>query len=306
MIEILHVYKSYGKVRAVNDLSFTLEQGEIFGLLGPNGAGKSTTIRMIMNIINPDSGQILFDGRNITEADKDRIGYMPEERGLYKKVSVEELLVFLAALKGCPAAETVKEMDSYLKRFGLSEWKKNMTDELSKGMSQKIQFISTILHDPDIIILDEPFSGLDPVSADQMSLMIAELRDKGKTIIFSTHIMVHAEQICNKICILKDGSVKTAGTLSEVKSRHGRNTVVIDFEGSAGFIEELPFVQELIQWPGSCEVLLKDEADAEQKLLKAAVDKLKISRFEVQRPSLHKIFVDLAGENGQVPEDKNE
>ncbi|HAK47333.1 MAG TPA: ABC transporter, partial [Spirochaeta sp.] len=261
-----------------------------------NGAGKSTTIRMIMNIIKQDSGKILFDGREIREADKDRIGYMPEERGLYKKVPVDELLVFLAELKGMPAAESQKQMDPFLKRFGLMEWKKNMTDDLSKGMSQKIQFISTILHDPDIIILDEPFSGLDPVSADQMSGMIAELRDKGKTIIFSTHIMVHAEQICNKICILSEGAVKTSGTISEVKSKHGRNTVVIDFEGSAAFIKELPFVSELIEWPGSCEVSLTDETDADQKLLKAASEKLKISRFELQRPSLHKIFVDLAGD----------
>ena len=296
MISIKNVQKNYGKVEAVKGLSFSIDRGEIFGLLGPNGAGKSTTIRMVMNIINPDSGEILFDGRGITEADKDRIGYMPEERGLYKKVAVEELLVYLAELKGNPASKSLKDMDAYLKRFGLMEWKKNMTDDLSKGMSQKIQFISTILHDPDIIILDEPFSGLDPVSADQMSGMIAELRDRGKTIIFSTHIMDHAERICNKICIMKKGEVKTAGTISEVKSRHGRNTVVIDFEGSAAFIRELPFVDELIEWPGSCEVSLADEADVEQKLLKAAAERLKISRFEVQRPSLHKIFVDLAEE----------
>lgn len=303
MIEIRNVFKSYGRVQAVKDLSFSIGRGEIFGLLGPNGAGKSTTIRMIMNIIRPDSGQILFDGREILESDKDRIGYLPEERGLYKKVPVDELLIFLAQLKGAAAADSIKKMDGYLDRFGLLEWKKKMTDDLSKGMSQKVQFISTILHDPDIIILDEPFSGLDPVSADQMSGMIAELRDQGKTIIFSTHIMAHAEQICNKICILKKGEVKTAGTISEVKSRHGRNTVVIDFEGSAGFLRELSYVDEMLEWPGACEVSLTDEPGAEQKLLKAAADKLKISRFEVQRPSLHKIFVDLAG---KTEDDKNE
>lgn len=296
MIDVINVRKSYGVVEAVKDLSFSLKRGEIFGLLGPNGAGKSTTIRMIMNIIKPDSGQILFDNREIRESDKERIGYMPEERGLYKKVAVDELLVFLAELKGVRAVESQRRMDTYLERFSLMGWKKNMTDELSKGMSQKIQFISTILHDPDIIILDEPFSGLDPVSADQMSEMIAELRDKGKTIIFSTHIMSHAERICNKICILKEGSVKTSGTLSEVKNEHGRNTVMIEFEGSAGFIRDLPIVTAMIEWPGACEVSLIDEEGAEQELLRAAADKLKISRFEVQRPSLHKIFVDLAGE----------
>ena len=295
MLEIINVSKNYGKIEAVKNLSFKLDRGEVYGLIGPNGAGKSTTIRMIMNILKPDSGEILFDGKPINESDKDRIGYMPEERGLYKKVAVDELLTFLSELKGCPQAESSKRMDDLLSRFGLLEWKKNMTDDLSKGMSQKIQFISTILHDPDIIILDEPFSGLDPVSADQMSRMIAELRDAGKTIIFSTHIMIHAEQICSKICILKEGSVKTAGTLSEVKSRHGRNTVVIDFEGSGSFIRELPFVEELIEWPGSCEVSLDGESDSEQQLLRAAAEKLKISRFEVQQPSLHKIFVDLAG-----------
>ena len=302
MIEIQSVNKNYGKVQAVKGLSFSIDSGEIYGLLGPNGAGKSTTIRMIMNIIKPDNGRILFDGREIIESDKDRIGYLPEERGLYKKVPVDELLIFLAQLKGSPAADSIRKMDAYLERFGLLEWKKKMTDDLSKGMSQKVQFISTILHDPDIIILDEPFSGLDPVSADQMSGMIAELRDRGKTIIFSTHIMAHAEQICTKVCILKHGEVKTAGTISEVKSRHGKNTVVINFEGSAAFIRELSYVNELLEWPGSCEVSLSDEPEAEQKLLKAAAEKLKISKFEVQRPSLHKIFVDLAGKG----DEKNE
>jgi len=296
MIEIKNVYKNYGKVEAVKDLSFSLERGEIFGLLGPNGAGKSTTIRMIMNIIRPDSGEILLDGSDICGNDTDRIGYMPEERGLYKKVPVDELLVFLAELKGSSVSDAKAAMDPLLERFDLSGWKKSKTDSLSKGMSQKIQFISTILHDPDIIILDEPFSGLDPVSADQMCGVIAELRDMGKTIIFSTHIMDHAERICNKICIMKEGRVKTAGTLSEVKNMHGRNTVAIDFEGSAAFIRELPMVSRMIEWPGSCEVSLTDDPDAGSQLLKAAAEKLKISRFELQRPSLHKIFIDLAGE----------
>lgn len=296
MIEIKKLVKNYGRVEAVKDLSFSLEKGEIFGLLGPNGAGKSTTIRMIMNIIRQDSGEILFDGKEIADGDTDRIGYMPEERGLYKKVPVDELLIFLAELKGATPAQSRRRMDSLLKRFDLLDWKKSKTDSLSKGMSQKLQFISTILHEPDIIILDEPFSGLDPVSADQMCTMISELRDKGKTIIFSTHIMDHAERICNKICIMKEGSVKTSGTLSEVKAKHGRNTVVIDFEGSAAFLRELPVVTDMIEWPGSCEVSLTDDADSGSVLLKAAAEKLKISRFEVQQPSLHKIFIDLVGE----------
>ncbi|MBI9106773.1 MAG: ATP-binding cassette domain-containing protein [Spirochaetales bacterium] len=296
MIEIQNVTKKYGKLEAVKDLSFSLKSGETFGLLGPNGAGKSTTIRMIMNIIRPDSGNILFNGKEIAGKDTDRIGYMPEERGLYKKVPVDELLIFLAELKGMPAAQASKAMDPLLEMFDLSKWRKSKTDSLSKGMSQKIQFISTILHDPDIIILDEPFSGLDPVSADLMCSMITQLRDRGKTIIFSTHIMDHAEKICNKICIMKEGRVKTSGTLSEVKNRHGRNTVVIDFEGSAGFIKELPMVEDVVQWPGSCEVSLTDDPDAGSGLLKAVVEKLKIRRYELQRPSLHKIFIDLVGE----------
>lgn len=295
MIDIRNVYKNYGKIQAVKNLSFVIGRGEIYGLLGPNGAGKSTTIRMIMNIIEPDSGKILIDRSDKPGMNSDRIGYMPEERGLYKKVKIEELLIYLAKLKGCPADRAKRQIGPYLERFGLKDWRYSMTDDLSKGMSQKVQFISTILHDPDIIILDEPFSGLDPVSADQMSEVISELRNKGKTIIFSTHVMVHAEQICNKICILKNGEIKTSGNLSEVKSRHGRNTVVMDFEGDPGFIKELPFVSKLLLWPGTCEVSLKDDNGSEQKLLKAAAEQLKISRFEVQRPSLHKIFVDLAG-----------
>ncbi len=296
MIEVRNVVKTYGNLKAVDNISFSLEKGKIFGLLGPNGAGKSTTIRMIMNIIKPDSGEIFFDGRKMVESDKDLIGYMPEERGLYKKVRVDELLTFLAEIKGFPASKAKASMELYLERFGLSDWKKSMTDELSKGMSQKVQFISTVLHDPQIIILDEPFSGLDPLSADQMAAMIIELREQGKTIIFSTHIMAHAERICNNLCILKEGSIKVLGGLGEVKKRYGSNTIIIDYDGNAGFIKELPFVDKLVEWPGSCEVSLNDDPEAEQLLLKSVAERLKVRRFEVQSPSLHKIFVDIAGE----------
>ena len=178
MIELKNVSKSYAKVEAVRNLSLRFRPGEIFGLLGPNGAGKSTTIRMVMNIIRADSGEILFDGRQISEGDKDRIGYMPEERGLYKNVAVEELLVFLAELKSYGSEKSIPAARDLLERFDLLKWKDSPTDSLSKGMSQKIQFISTILHEPQIIILDEPFSGLDPVSADQMCSVISGLRDK--------------------------------------------------------------------------------------------------------------------------------
>ncbi len=299
MVEVKQVSKSYGSLKAVDELSFSIQPGQIYGLLGPNGAGKSTTIRMIMNIISPDSGEILFDGTPINEGDKDRIGYLPEERGLYKKVVVEDLLLYLAELKGASLSKAKSDMVPLLKRFDLLDWKNKKTDELSKGMAQKIQFISTILHDPQIIVLDEPFSGLDPVSADQLSALIAELRDRGKTIIFSTHVMSHAEQICNRICIMKKGKVKTSGSLSEVKKQFGRNTVRIDFEGSAAFVKELPFVKDINLWPGSCEVELIEDDNASDKLFSAVAGKLKVARFKLQAPSLHKIFVDLAGDGDE-------
>ena len=225
MIELQHISKQYGSLHAVEDLSLHAHKGEIFGLLGPNGAGKSTTIRMIMNIIAPDSGNILFDGAPIADSIKDNIGYLPEERGLYKKSKVNDLLMYLGRLKGKNDDELASAIDMWLNQFSLQEWKHRKVEELSKGMAQKVQFISCVIHNPEILFLDEPFSGLDPVSTDFMRDTIVELAKKGTTILFSTHIMEQAEKICNRILLMNKGKSVIYGELDEIKQKLGHKSI---------------------------------------------------------------------------------
>lgn len=223
MVRVEKVHKSYSSLQAVADLSFQAKPGEIFGLIGPNGAGKSTTIRMIMNIIAPDSGRILFDGKPLTEADKSRIGYLPEERGLYKKAKLGEVLEYLAVIKGAAKPDARASIDAWLARFDLLEWKNRKVSELSKGMAQKAQFVGAIAHNPSVVFFDEPFSGLDPLAQDQLLKVMTELKGKGATILFSTHIMEHAEKICERILLMHKGREVLSGTMAEIKTRYGRN-----------------------------------------------------------------------------------
>ena len=292
MIELKEVKKSFENVKAVDGISFKAEKGEIFGLIGPNGAGKSTTIRMIMNILAPDSGKILFDGIHIEEEDKKRIGYLPEERGLYKKVKVNDILRYFASLKSDNEKLYQKNIDTWLAKFGLLEWKDKKVETLSKGMGQKIQFITSVAHDPDILFFDEPFSGLDPVSSDMLREAIQELGAAGKTVLFSTHIMEHAEKICNKIFLIDKGKEVVSGSMEDVKSKYGKNSVSIEFDGDGSFIRELPMVKDIIEFPRYIEVSLNESGGAD-KLLAALVGKISVKRFELVSPSLHKIFVDL-------------
>jgi ABC-2 type transport system ATP-binding protein len=296
MVEVVSVCKSFQTVKAVDSVSFAAREGEIFGLIGPNGAGKTTTIRMIMNILAPDSGQILFDGKPMTEADKDRIGYLPEERGLYRKLKVNEALLYLASIKGTKERDAQKEIDSWLERLGLSEWRDRKIEELSKGMAQKIQFIGAVAHKPKLVFFDEPFSGLDPVSSDTLLSAMISLRDEGRTILFSTHIMEQAEKICNKVLMLNRGKEVVSGELSEVKEKFGKNSVVIEFDGDASFVAGLPFVEKVIAFPRHLEAELKEGAKADDLLL-AVAGKISVRRFELMHPSLHKIFVKLAGDD---------
>ncbi len=295
MITLQQITKEYGKVKAVDELSFEVPQGEIFGLIGPNGAGKTTTIRMIMNIIAPDKGKILFNGKQIVEEDKDRIGYLPEERGLYKKTKVNELLLYLGRLKGKDDDFLQKNIDYWLDRFQLTPWKESKVEKLSKGMSQKIQFIASIVHDPEILILDEPFSGLDPVSTDLLRESIGEIAKSGKTIIFSTHIMEQAEKICNKILLLNKGKAVVYGPLSEIKDQFGKRSVVVEFIGDGSFIKELPQVEKVIEYPQYMEIALTEKGDADT-LLKALIEQVSIRKFEIVAPSLHNIFISLIKE----------
>jgi len=288
-------------VTAVDDVSFKTREGEILGLLGPNGAGKSTIIKMIMNIIAPDSGAVLFNGEPIREEDKDRIGYLPEERGLYRKVRIDETLLYFASLKNAKRQATEKRLDEWLARFGLLEWRTRTPEALSKGMAQKAQFIASVLHDPDFIFLDEPFSGLDPVNADVMKEAILELGRGGKTIVLSTHNMEIAEKICSRILIMDKGREVISGSIADVKSRYGRNTVIVEFDGAVDFGPLSGMVRNVSRFPRWLELDLADGASS-QALLRVLLDQVSVRRFEVVSPSLHSIFVELIG--GDVDADQ--
>jgi ABC-2 type transport system ATP-binding protein len=294
MVEVKNIKKYFGSLKAVENISFTANRNEIFGLIGPNGAGKSTTIRMIMNILIPDEGSILFDGKPIREKDKERIGYLPEERGLYKKVKVNEMLIYLAKLKNADVMESQKRIDYWLDRFDLKKWKDSKIEELSKGMSQKVQFIASMVHDPELIFLDEPFAGLDPVSSDQLRDSILELGKKGKTILFSTHIMEHAEKICSSIFLINKGTEVISGRLEDVKDRHGKRSIIVEFDGDSSFIKNLDMVKKVITYPRFLEIELTDNGNPDE-LLKHLAENVSVRRFEITTPSLHKIFVDLVG-----------
>ena len=297
MLTIDNVVKTYANVRAVDGLSFETRQGEIFGLIGPNGAGKSTTIRMVMNIIAPDSGVIHFDGKPLTEADKARIGYLPEERGLYGKAKVGEVLEYLAALKGASASEARASIGAWLERFGIAEWKNRKVSELSKGMAQKAQFIGAIAHNPSVVLFDEPFSGLDPLAQDELLSVMVELKEKGTMVLFSTHIMEHAEKICERILIVNKGKEVVYGPMADIKAKYGRNAVQLEFDGDASFVRNLDFVASVTAYPRWIEVELKEGADPDA-LFAAVSGRLRMRRFETVAPSLHKIFVRLVGGEG--------
>jgi ABC-2 type transport system ATP-binding protein len=294
MLEVKSVTKTFGDTVAVDSLSFASPPGEIFGLLGPNGAGKTTTIRMIMNIIAPDSGEITFRGEHLTAEFKNRIGYLPEERGLYKKVTVHDMLVYLAALKDVGKADAESRMDKWLRRFDLLEWKNNKVEELSKGMAQKIQLISAIIHDPEFVFLDEPFSGLDPVSTDVLRHAVVDLNKSGKTVFFSTHNMEQAEKICHHVLIMNKGRSVIEGPLTEVKERFGRGTIAIEFDGEIDFLNGDPAVKSIINYPRWAEIELADGHEPDE-VFQALAGRVSVRRFEVVLPSLHKIFVDQLG-----------
>lgn len=293
-LTVTHVSKSYTNVQAVSDLSFSVKGGEILGLIGPNGAGKTTTIRMIMNIIAPDTGTILFNGRPICDMDKDHISYLPEERGLYRKAKLGETLEYLAAIKGVSHQISRPLIESWLERFELSEWKDRKVSQLSKGMAQKAQFIATVINNPSMVFFDEPFSGLDPITQDQLLSVMVELKQKGVAVLFSTHILEHAERICERILLMHKGSAVAYDTLSNIKSAYGSNTVHLEFDGDASFIQSLEFVNSVVPYPRWLEVELHDNADAD-RLFRALAGKVKVRRFEVVEPSLHKIFIRLVG-----------
>jgi ABC-2 type transport system ATP-binding protein len=289
-IRIQGVTKSYAGHVAVKDLSLTVPRGTIFGLLGPNGAGKTTTLRMVMDILGPDSGTIEILGRPADRAALDRIGYMPEERGLYPRMALDEQLVFLAEIKGTPRAEARRRLPAWLERMGLAEWARRKVIELSKGMQQKAQLVATLLHEPEVLILDEPMSGLDPLGADLVRGVLLEQRRQGRTVVLSSHQMETVERLCDCIGLINRGEKLLEGAISEVKSRYAKNTVVLAYDGDGSFLAGLPGVVSVNHFARYVEVRMAEGADP-QALLQAASARLRLSRFEVMEPSLHDIFV---------------
>ncbi len=296
IINVENVTKAFGKNTAVNDVSFTVEKGRIFGLLGPNGAGKTTTIRMINNILAPDSGSITINGQIASPETQKMIGYMPEERGLYKKMKVGEQLLYLTQLKGMNTSEAKKAIDFWLERFEASDWKKKEVGELSKGMSQKIQFIATIAHDPDIYIFDEPFSGLDPINSETLKEVIIGLKNEGKTILFSTHRMEQVEQMCDDICLFNKGKAVLQGNLRDVKASFGENTINLEFDGDGSFLDKLTDVRINNRSTNFAEIRVLN-GQSMQDILKLAMEHAEIHKFERVQPSLNEIFIATVGED---------
>ncbi len=290
VIDVQNVSKHFGKATAVNQVSFRVEKGQIFGLLGPNGAGKTTTIRMINHILNPDTGSISILGEPASPKSQERIGYLPEERGLYKKMKVFDQLMYLAQLKGLSHQAAKNAIDFWLDRFEASTWKKKEISELSKGMSQKIQFIATVAHDPEIYIFDEPFSGLDPINSEMLKDVILEEKKRGKTILFSTHRMEQVEQMCDDICLFNQGQAVLQGNLRSIKQSFGNNTVLLDFVGDSEFLNELKGVRINNRSTNFAEIRLLEGASA-QNILQVAIAQAEIQRFEIVQPSLQDIFI---------------
>ena len=290
-VMVEEVTKRFDKLVAVNRLSLAVPQGSMYGLLGPNGAGKTTTIRMILNIIYPDEGNISIFRQHISPEVKDRIGYLPEERGLYSKMKVSDLLIFMAEIKGVPRLEAKKRAGYWLERLELADRADRKVEELSKGMQQKVQFISTVIHDPELIIFDEPFMGLDPINTDLLKEIIVELKKKGKTIILSTHLMEEVERLCEHICLINKGEKVLDGRLSEIKKRYGKNTVILEFEGDGSFLHHSPLVKKMDDYGNYMELQLKSE-ESYPELLEMASKRVKLRRFEVVEPSLRSIFIE--------------
>jgi ABC-2 type transport system ATP-binding protein len=291
-----HVTKSFGEFTAVSDLSLQVRPGRVFGLIGPNGAGKTTTIRMIVNITAPDSGTIELLGQRMNTALQDRIGYLPEERGLYRKMKVGEQLRFFAELKDLGGAEADRRIDLWLKKLELSAWKDKRAKELSKGMQQKVQFITAVIHNPDLLILDEPFSGLDPVNVDLMKQTILEQKAAGKTIILSTHQMEIAEKLCDDVCMINRAHKVLDGTLRDIKRSFSRNAVALQFEGGDGVLNDPTLVANIRQNGEDTEVLLVPGASPQSLLKRLVESDANVRKFELVEPSLHDIFIEKVKE----------
>lgn len=299
-VQIDHVTKTFGKLVAVDDLSLDVPEGTIYGFIGPNGSGKTTTLRMIMRILHPNQGEITVLGDRSLDAANDRVGYLPEERGLYKQMKVRDILRFYAELKG--VRNSGWSINHWLQRMGLSEWADKKVAALSKGMSQKVQFIATVVANPRLVLLDEPFGGLDPVNAEILRETVLELKSQGTTVIFSTHDMGTAEKMCDFIFMIYRGRKVLDGTLASIQDRFGSDTVRVRFDGEGASLLDLPGVLNVKHYGNLQELQLDGNADT-QRILAGLLEHGRVSHFEVTHPSLHDIFVRIARPNGQESSD---
>lgn len=295
VLEVKELTKRFNSLTAVDKASFSVEDGEVFGLIGRNGAGKTTTIRMILNIYFPDEGEVLFRGEKTKQNFKDIVGYLPEERGLYKKMKVIDMLLFLAELKGKKGHEVLKSAIDYLEKFDLADRKNSKIEDLSKGNQQKVQFIGTILHNPDFLIFDEPFAGLDPINTNIIKEIILEMKQKGKVVIFSTHLMDFAEKMCDSIAMIDKGKIILNGKLSDIKSKYASRNVSLSYSGNISFLKNNNLVESIENFGNSTGIRLRDY-NTDQQLLKLLINNdIVIKKFNVNEISLHEIFVSLAG-----------
>lgn len=292
-LRLENIRKAFDTKVAVDNLSLEVPRGAIYGIIGPNGAGKTTTIRMVMNITAPDSGRILLDGHQVDGDFRNRVGYLPEERGLYKKMTCEQVITYMAELKSYPKAKITPKIGPWLERMELGQYRQRKVEELSKGMQQKLQFITTVLHEPEILILDELFSGLDPLNMELIKSVILELKRHGTTILFSTHVMEQAEKLCDNICMISRGKKVLDGALGDIKSQFGKNAIQLEIDGDGSFVRGLPGVKEVTDFNRYLELSLSDGADSDA-ILKGVLQRVKVRRFAIVEPSLYDIFIDLA------------
>lgn len=296
ILKLNNVSKYFGDYQATNNVTFSVKKGTIFGLLGPNGAGKTTIIRQITNIYYPDEGQILLFDEQVSPKHQNQIGYLPEERGLYKKLKVIEQLIYFGELKGLSKKEAENRARFWLVKLEANDWAEKKIQELSKGMQQKVQFISTILHEPEFLILDEPFSGFDPVNSEMLKNIILELKNQGKTIILSTHVMSQVEQLCDEIVLINKGKIVLSGRVRDIKKSFGRNNLKIEFDGDDSFLNLINPSNVIHRNTHSAEIKLDNEKQS-QEILKSIKESVLVYKFELAEPSLHEIFINTVGKS---------
>jgi len=293
-LKLEQITKQYGDTTAVNSLELEVAKGEIYGLLGANGAGKTTTMRMVLGLIYPDGGQILWNGQNYSQQLSQIMGYLPEERGLYPKIKVCDQIIYFAQLRGMTAKQADQNLKLWLDRFNVPEYYNKKVEELSKGNQQKIQFIAAVVHNPEILILDEAFSGLDPVNVEILKKTVKSLRDEGTTILFSTHRMEHVEELCKNICILDRSNTVIKGNLKEIKKSFPKERVMLGADDEIKGLDAIQGVDKVIQHENTYEIFISD-LNAAQIILKTAMDQTEINRFEIMEPTLNEIFIKSVG-----------